>query len=361
MGSALSLGDRKSFFENSGLGLKLPPLTGARKEHEEAYWKLLSPSACSDAADAVAGLEDQRVPLMSEVEIRALMLSALPHVDSMMDRLGQSPICQYICLTYHNGLPAQAGVPKLQTFTRDALRYVLHSVSDGGAHEERRRRVLHTLADAFQACQQVQARTIDALFGALTGRSKGLREQLLILVDSVKQQVMDRVTLKLHPHCLSPRADMGQQMPHIQSAYVSNCGDLLGLRGVAASRADRMRPSLSSSQVKVFVNEFARSFKIEEVVQTFVRDVNQTALSADRLIDLQELYRWCDDAAEEHGFDKQSIFYQDDKPNLYWLSGPPAPGSAPEKLQAAWLHTEVALEILNLCVGGETKMKPSDS
>jgi len=271
----------------------------------------------------------------------------------MLDRLGQRPICDYICLTYRNGLPAQAGTPALHRYTRLALRYILYGVSPAGPHSDCSKKVLITLADAFQACQQVQARTIDSLFGSLSGRDTGLKDQLLILVDTVKQQALDAVTLRHHPHCLSPHADMGRQMPHIQSSYVVACGELLGLRGMAASIADRMRPKLSSAQIAEFVKDYSSSFSTAEVVHTLVRDVNQGAEAADRFVELQALMRWADAASEKLGFDKQGVFYQDDKPELYALTGPPPVGSAAERLCAPWLHPFLAQDILRLCLQPE--------
>lgn len=197
-----------------------------------------------------------------------------------------------MCLSYRHGVPAQASAPALHQYTKLALRYILHHVSEEGQHKQNKVKILSSLAEAFQECQQVQARTIDKLFGTMTGRDLGLRGQLFELVDFVKQQTLDEVTLKLNPYCLSPSADMHQQMPHIQSAYVAAVGEQLGLRGVETSRVDRLKPRLGQRQLVAFMEAYVQTFPVEDVVQAFVRDVNQTDASADRVVDHDALFAW---------------------------------------------------------------------
>jgi len=60
--------------------------------------------------------------------------------------------------------------------SRDATRFIFAAVPS--LAPKARRAVLTTLAEAFQSCQAEQARVIDELFGMLSGRDKGLREQV---------------------------------------------------------------------------------------------------------------------------------------------------------------------------------------
>jgi len=333
---------------SSGLKLPVPSHLNSAKE-KELYSILLSPNARSDGKPPSVQLSESTIPMMNDDAIRGLFARHVPGLGGMLDRTGQQPVCHYICLTYRSGLPAQSGVPAVQRHTKLALRWLLHVVSDAGDHPDCSKKVLCALAEAYQSCQQTQARVIDTLFGALSGRDQGLRDQLLTLVDIVKQQTLDTVTLKLHPDCLSPWADMEQQMAHIQSAYTVACGELLGLRGMDASRVDRMKPRLSQGQIARFVSEYASSFPVDEVVKALVRDVNQTADNADRLIDPMALLSWANQASEADGFDKQGIFYQDDCPSEYSLTGVPANGSDAERLLMPWLHPDLALDVF--CLG----------
>mmetsp|Transcript_58367 Transcript_58367/g.173700 ORF Transcript_58367/g.173700 Transcript_58367/m.173700 type:complete len:360 (-) Transcript_58367:274-1353(-) len=331
---------------------RAPP--GLSASEVQLFHALLSPAARSDVRRRSVVLKAADIPMKSDGEIKRLMEASVPGVGTMLDRLGEHPVCHYMCLTYRRGLPAQAGTPKLQEYTKLALRFLVSAVSKGGAHEDRRRRVCTALAEAFQACQQVQARVIDQLYGCLTGRDEGLKGQLLVLVDTLKQRALDEVTLRLHPDCLSPAVDMGRQMPHIESAYISACGEQLGLRGVETSRIDRMKPHLSQRQLGVFLEEYSHTFSVREVVHAFVRDVNQVGEAADRAVSLDTLFAWCRQAAEDSDFDGYDVFFQAERAHVYSaVGGPPPAGCAADALQAPWLHEAVAEEILRRCLGAK--------
>merc|ERR1740121_1047192 len=320
---------------------------------EEALLRiLLSKHASSHAGPAPIDLQEDKIPMFTDAQITAMVLAKVEGAGNMLDRLGQYPICHYLCLSYRHGLPSQAGDKALQRYTKLALRWILYSVSVGGEHKSQSAKVLLELAEAYQGCHQIQARAIDNIFGKLTGRDLGVRGQLFEIVDIVKQSTMDRVTLQLHPHCLDASADMGQQMLHIQSAYLSLCGDSLGLRGVQTAKADRMKPRLSPLQVAKFVEEYTRAFPVRDVVQAFVRDINQVGDNMQRTIGREVFFKWCQEASQQHGFDAQQVLYQEEHAELYAAcGGSPPRGSEADNLQAPWLHNDIAVEVLLLCFG----------
>ncbi len=77
------------------------------------------------------------------------------------------------------------------------MRFIFHALKS--LAPKARSGHLQMLAEAYQACQAEQGRVVDYLFGVLSGRDKGLREQLLALVDAQKQRTLDIVTTTMNP------------------------------------------------------------------------------------------------------------------------------------------------------------------
>jgi hypothetical protein len=112
-------------------------------------------------------------------------------------RRQQVPVLQYITSTYFGGLPLYENNPALQAHTVNAIQTIFMRVLDLPPEDARTH--MQRLVEAYTACQAVQGRVIDSIYGQLTGRDKSLREQVLVVVDEQKQRILDEVSLSLHP------------------------------------------------------------------------------------------------------------------------------------------------------------------
>lgn len=81
---------------------------------------------------------------------------------------------------------------------------------------------LQRLAEAYQSCQAEQGRTIDVMYGRLSGRDASLRDQLLSIVDEHKTMVMQKVVQTLNPGA----AEAGDGFPSKQARLTPTLADL---------------------------------------------------------------------------------------------------------------------------------------
>jgi hypothetical protein len=80
-----------------------------------------------------------------------------------------------------------------------AMRCIFSELAHGSRSEEFRRKTLTRMVDAARACQAEQGRVIDAVYGVITGRDRSLRDQVLSVVDAMKDLVMENLVHKLNP------------------------------------------------------------------------------------------------------------------------------------------------------------------
>jgi hypothetical protein len=182
------------------------PVTEAGVHREHPAWLphalgeqlsdlLLSPASCT-AAEQQPPQHQLEPPERAPEELAALMRRHVPGIDGMMDRTGRTPVLTFVLGTCQSGLPLYREVPSVQAHTIRAIRAIFDCAARGvaGAAE-----ALRMVAEAFQSCQAEQGRTIDAVYGRLSGRDASFRAQLLSLVDSHKDMLMQKVVLKLNP------------------------------------------------------------------------------------------------------------------------------------------------------------------
>ncbi len=99
---------------------------------------------------------------------------------------------------------------------------------------------------------------------------------------------------------------------------------------------------LFSTFKQVIVETFRRMFRIDELCDLLVNDVNQQSKDADRLVSRDDLGRWAGNTDENNGFASHSIFYDEDQPDNYKDLGKPTD----ENLYQPFLNRKVALEVL---------------
>jgi hypothetical protein len=198
---------------------------------------LLSPHTLTEKPHVTAA-DGGEEAVLTGPQLTGILTRCVPGVDLMMDRTGETPVAVFIISTCTTGLPIYGESPVVQLHTIHAIRFIF----DCAAQEKTgSASALQRLAESFQSCQAEQGRTIDALYGRLSGRDASLRDQLLAVVDGYKAMVMQKVVLALNPGSAETDDDNpAAQVPHITSAYLLAVGAEFGFRGVAAARADML-------------------------------------------------------------------------------------------------------------------------
>mmetsp|Transcript_98226 Transcript_98226/g.219287 ORF Transcript_98226/g.219287 Transcript_98226/m.219287 type:complete len:392 (-) Transcript_98226:41-1216(-) len=311
-----------------------------QQEEQALLALLLSPGASTERPERsqrVAGEGD--LAKLTEKEVRTALEAHVPAVAFMMDRTGQRPVADYIWMTYDKGLPLYRQNATVQQHTIRAIRYIFHCALSGkrpGGTD-----ALKRLAEAFQSCQAEQGRTIDVLFGQLSGRDASFKEQVLALVDNFKDLTLEAVVHALNPGAKhASDSNPGLQAPHITSAYLEVVGPELGLRGMAAASSDYNRPrGVKRCQV---LAAFHERFSLQELAGALAADVNQASADADRIVDRELLAKWAAEAAAASAgaFDAHSIFFDEERAQHF--EGRPAPG---DEFQP-FLSRRVAMQVL---------------
>ncbi|KAH3756721.1 hypothetical protein Pelo_11490 [Pelomyxa schiedti] len=314
---------------------------------------LLSPAASTDKT----ATKLPSVPRMSEAEIMRMIRASIQGVDSTLDRTHTNPVLQLICSTYQYGLPTFNSQPAIQQHVITSMQFVLGSCKV--ISEKARKRHLTKLIDSFTSCQAEQVRVIDSIFGELSGRDKGFREQVLSLVDEQKQRVLDQVTNLLNPNAW--RQDDGtptEQVAHLQSSYRKVIGPRLGLRCVDAAATDRNAPALSHDDETAAEQLFRKLFSVAELAHTLADDVNQQKPDADRVINRDALAKWVGEttaktakpkstgssAAATATFDPNLIYWDEDRAKE-WDEGV---RPNPENEYQPFLSVKIAVDLLHL-------------
>ena len=316
---------------------------------------LLSPHTLTEKPHVTAA-DGGEEAVLTGPQLTGILTRCVPGVDLMMDRTGETPVAVFIISTCTTGLPIYGESPVVQLHTIHAIRFIFDCAAQEKAGSAS---ALQHLAESFQSCQAEQGRTIDALYGRLSGRDASLRDQLLAVVDGYKAMVMQKVVLALNPGSAETDDDNpAAQVPHITSAYLLAVGAEFGFRGVAAARADMYAPRLRGgpdSPTVARVRDAVRAnFEASDVVDAVVADVNQQAGEAERVLDRDAIAAWALARCEKGGgdFDKHSIYY-DPSERSYEGLGSPADGNEFQP----FFSREVAIEfIINVAEGGGKKI-----
>ena len=302
----------------------------------------LSPASSTEAAEkSSGGGEGEEIELLSDDDIGTLLRLRVSNFESMMCRRGEKQILELILSSYHNGLPLYDKDPVIKKHTARSLQFIFDFVIK--QPENLQTKILSRLADAFTACQAEQGRVLDAMYGALSGRDKSLKQQILAIVDDCKERVLDQVANELNPNAWKQDdSEPTKQLPHIMSSYKIAIGHEFGIRGVKAATADYNKFDVPSKKKKNVVAAFRRLFDVNEVIQTFKNDVNQQSPEAERLIDRDQLSRWAGNAEENFSFPSHSIFFDEDHPEAYGETKP-----LDENMYQPFLSDAVTLDVFD--------------
>jgi len=280
---------------------------------------MLSPATCLDSNPT-----EQHVPELSRKQINHLLKQHVATLPSLVARDGSTPVARFIHSSYHSGLPLFESNPAVQAQLILAIRFVLAKVH-AGMSASLAREVMTRLAEAFTACQAVQCRVIDSLYGDLSGRDGNLKDQLLTVLDALKEQTLEQVAHFLNPNAWRQGDEHPQaQLPHILSSYRVRWGHHFGLRGVKASQCDNSAPTLSGDHALEVRNLFYERFDEKELINECLLDVNQPGDTAERRISRESLAKWAGSQSVAGGFDPHSIYWDEERSDEF--SGRPAVG-----------------------------------
>merc|ERR1711975_55516 len=249
-------------------------------------------------------VSSREAPLeLSDEDILACLRRHVVGLDTLMSRDGETPAAVYILGTYRAGLPLFNRHPEVQASVVTAMRFILWKVHQDTLSERVARDAMIRLSEAFTACQAVQGRVIDTLYGELSGRDRGFPDQMLGLVHEVKERALEATANSLNPDAWRQGDDVpAKQLPHILSSY------------------------------RVAVEE--------ELLQEFIKDINQPGCDRDRRINRTQLAQWVGAEGSARGLDPHRIYYDDARPEQY--IGRPAAGEEYEP----FLEPEIARSIL---------------
>lgn len=271
------------------------------------YRRLLRPEE-EVIPTATTSIEYKLIPVKN---IGRIFNQYVKDFDKIRDRLNTMPALRLIEMTYDNGIP-QLNQSALVIHSRDCLRYIMClAAADPTLHWKR---YLTRIAEAFSACQAEQARTLDAVYGELVGRDKGLIHQVDAIVSNKKHVLLEIICQNLNPMCKTPGASPSEQIPHLMNAYIKHVGTELGIKGVAAAGNDRCAKNLADSEVRRILADFRRAFSIIELAKDLINDINQQSKDSDRLVDPATLMAWAGDENVNNGFPSHKIFYDDTEP-----------------------------------------------
>ena len=317
------------------------PAAVARAQELEAF--LLSPACMSDkdggdSADAAAvDIESLGHCGLSTAEFNAVLLAAQPDLAGMRCRRGVRPVAELMELTYRNGLPLlQDSAPATYLHITNVFRVLVNSAADpslGDAHE-RALSLLNRITHSFQSCQAMQAREIDSCFRDFAFESQSLERQLLILVDTKKDQALQATIIS------GTRSYMD---PHTINSYRRSIGEAVGLRGVATAAADYCSWELRGRARAEAEQTFRSRFNLQELLEDVCRAVNTEGggIAQDSL--LQWVNAYLSEHAADDGFAVHDLFYDEGKAEEY-----AAVGGEPQGDQALlpYLRPGVALGLM---------------
>ncbi|EGD79235.1 hypothetical protein PTSG_09956 [Salpingoeca rosetta] len=258
---------------------------------------------------------DEQEAKLSEDALIQLFDKHVPNLHDLRDWTGKDPVTKFFFGTYTSGVPKfKANNPSLNNVLVQAFRYIVHEAEKGN---EAAIRCMRPLAEAFESCQAEQAREINSLFGTVTGRDKGLPEQLAKFIDEYKQRVLNTVI----PDVFETTEDNSfphKQVPHIYNRCLVDLGDILGLSGVEIAQADAAKPpELDETAKTTVVDRFRELFDMEQLLEDITSDINQSG-NVERAIDRTLLLKHEFPAS----FERHKLMYDEDEPQVYNFKKP---------------------------------------
>ncbi|CAE7940561.1 unnamed protein product, partial [Symbiodinium sp. KB8] len=286
-----------------------------------------------------------RVPEMTRASV--------PGVETWKGERGQKRVLDMLSDCYMQGLwmlgPPSAPANKEIV---PAFRHIFATIRPLGAEDPKRVRILRTLAEACQDCQQVQAREILRIFGDLTAQNETFESQLKYSLLRQKEGALNRFISMKHECCDKDHTEVQpwQQRPHLLSGYLDCVGESFGLDGLAAAQSDRFLPqvkveikkTLKKGGQKRLLSTLQQDLCVREWLQTLLADINNQTSNSDRLIDRSCIFRWVQANMTSH--DAHLVFYDEERAEEFRGQDPEQPSV--ENQYQPFLSCKVLVEML---------------
>merc|ERR1719460_119030 len=309
---------------------------------------LLSPAVSTEQVQQNIPKAPIKNPSREEVE--AMLSHYVPSISTMKGRRGRLKVIDLILHTATKGLPSFKGDPTLTNHIKSSLLCIINtcivhiaSKNPDKTTTSSHKMIIEQLVDAFQACQAVQARVIDTLFGIVSCRDKTLADQILVIVDAQKQKTLNMLVNQVFKKAWTASDKTPQlQVPHLQNGMRQAFGARFGLAGVRAANIDASANKQVATKLKDMVTKlYEKEFSVDELASALVNDVNRADDASSRIINRDDLAKWAGSPlATDKEFVSHSIFYDEDHKDRY--AGEPVK----DQEYQPFLSLDVAMDIL---------------
>lgn len=258
-------------------------------------------------------------PSLSAREIKKIIVNLVPEADTWVaPRSGGTKALHFLVMSYTSGFPALP--PQLSKHCSKGVQLIMGALADpekAGMTVSRAKVVARTLAEAYTACQAVQARTVDLLQGQVLGlTTQSLPAQLRLLVDEFREAALDRTVCCFHPRApIAGDETPQEQLPHLANLYRQHLGPSIGTSAMRMEAAQSDRNAVGRLRVKqqTALDRFWQEFDLIELCRAVVADVNQAGEEVERRVDRNLLMQWAG-SNPELGY---KVFYDETSPDLY--------------------------------------------
>lgn len=286
--------------------------------------------------------DDSEVPRMTEEQIATTLRIHVLDIDTRIaPRSDGKKALDFIVSTYNNGLPnyPEALSKHLAACLRHSLGFIRQQDEAITPGASRRRALCARLADAFEACQAVQARVIEQIAEELQEGPLFEREVKSMVVD-FKERTLEGVILKLWPGSASDSVAPGKQLAHIVNQYRQH----FGMSGIDHETSDRLAEKATADSITKVTAQFEEDLDILEFVDAFVNDVNQPTggVKTERRIDRSGFGIWAGTHPEIQHRVYFSNYSEEEQKELY---GDRAPEEA--ETYHPFIYRSLALEIIH--------------
>jgi len=265
-------------------------------------------------------------------KIDGILKASYPQITSMRGERNAKTVPFMIKEIYQTGLHMhRPPTSPVNSQVIPALRYCFAFINDLSPDDPKRVSIIKTLAHACQNCQQVQAREILRLYSDLTAQSATFEKQLLYSLIRQKEAVINDLITTHHKNCDLDHTKVSpwHQRAHLYSGYVVLVGNLFGLDGIVAAKADRFLSSTlteiyrchnanKTTIVPIILKIVNEKMDVQEWIQSLLADINNQKENADRIIDNDCIFKWADKKMPAKGeLTKHMVFYDEARHTEY--------------------------------------------
>jgi len=328
-----------SFAENLPYGLKA--LAGMLAFGPAAFGPCQAPNSSE--------LKGMKKSKEAYVNVTKALEASVAGIRNMRGERGAKTVTQMISDCQQQGL-FMLGPPQSPVNNQviPAIRFILAEMTKLPAKAQKRVNCLTALAQAFQDCQQVQAREILRIYGDLTAQNLTFEKQLRYSLLRCKEAALDGFISQRHDRCDEDhtRVKPWQQRAHLTSGYTVLLGEEFGLDGITAAKHDRFLPQVMSEighvDTAALVQLLKSSLCIEDWLRTLLADINNQTSGADRLINRDCIFKWAQENMSVEA--AHAVFYDDTRAKEFEEQDPKQPTT--ENAYQPFLSCKVLVSIL---------------